>query len=251
MPRRFQFSIRLLLAIITILAVSLAAILQVPHVFVFAIGMAGVIFTSLTTYRQVKNARPRLHLLLALIVTWFAFYVLSLGPFIFLSEIERKLTGQYHVGRLATVYRPAMRLNHWGSFRWYVIQWIPPDAVGLHELNPTNLSPDLVGAWQMVGDTGRRLVNLRADGTGQEQYFNPPQTGIYFEWTSNANEFAIYQFGSKRSAFAWFGRVLMDYAPTDTFDVVECSATHFKLRDKSGITCTLTRAKDREPESFP
>ena len=114
----FQFSIRLLPAIITILAVALAAIVQVPQVFVFALGLAGVIFTSLTTYRQARDSRLRLHVLAALIVARLVFYALSIGPFILLSEFDRKLTGQHQIGRLASAYRPVVaHFNPAESFR--------------------------------------------------------------------------------------------------------------------------------------
>jgi len=246
MTRRFQFSVSSLLLLVTLIAVSLAAIIQVPHVFVFALGLAAVVFASRTAYRQSRNALPRLHVLLALIAAWLVFYALSLGPFIFLSEIERKITGYYHLGRLASVYRPAIAFNHWRPFRWYVTPWIPPDAVGLHRLYPAKISPELVGTWQVEQDAGHRVI-LRADGTGLAP-FSPPQQQIYFEWTSDANEFALYQYSSKRSVSAWFGRVLMDSAPTDTEDLIERSPTHFKLRHKNGTTSLLTRTQDNTLE---
>jgi len=74
---------------------------------------------------------------------------------------------------------------------------------------------------------------------------------LYCEWTSNTNEFAFYQFASKRSLPAWFGHAAMNYAPTDKYDLVEVSAAQFKLRDKTGRIISLTRTQDTELESSP
>src|SRR5437868_3673787 len=196
-----QFSLRTLLLSIAAIAISLAAILQVPHWFVFALSTISVVLTSLAAYRA--RARPRLGvpLIASAIAAWIVFYVVSLGPFIGLSESDRKITGRHHLGRLAQAYLPAMRLNHLKAFRWYTSQWIPADAVGLHELYPYKTSPQLIGTWQT--DTASH-VNLRADGTGRAialtGEFKPKV--LYFEWTSDGNSFALFQYASKRSARA-------------------------------------------------
>jgi hypothetical protein len=248
MIRWHQFSLRSLLSLVAALAISLATILQIPHWFVFGLSIIGAILASLAVYRARTNSRLRL-LTAAALPAWLAFYILSLGPFIALSEFDRRITGQHHLARLAQAYVPVMRLNHLTTFRWYMSQWTPADAIGLHELCPSKFSPELVGTWQ----TGTAIhVNLRADGTGRAIDRAGDKTKVlYFEWTSDANEFAIYQYASKRSAPAWFGHEAMSYAPTDSYDLVEVSEPQFKLRDKAGAIHSPTRTQDKELESSP
>jgi hypothetical protein len=177
----------------------------------------------------------------AFVAVWLVFYVLSLGPFILLSEVEREITGQFHVGRLANAYRPVViHLNNTQSFRWYVSQWIPPNAVGLHALYPPQILPDLIGTWQ---SDVRSLVNLRADGTGRAR-FPPGNQRQYYEWTADANEFALYTWGSKQSAYAWFGREMLNQAWLDKFDLIEVSETQFKLRNQNGKVISFTKTHD-------
>lgn len=114
MTRWNQFSLRSLLLLTAILAISLAAIIQVPHVFVFALSGIAAGLASFTAYRARFSARLRLFAILAAAIAWTAFYLLSLGPFIALSELDRKLTGSHHLGQLAGAYLPAMRLIHTG-----------------------------------------------------------------------------------------------------------------------------------------
>jgi hypothetical protein len=168
-----------------------------------------------------------------------------MGPFIALSEVEKKISGRYNVGRLRNVYRPAM-LGYlsWEPFRCYVNKWIPSDATGLHVTNQVNGLQPLVGTWK--GEFGN-LLNLRQDGTARSR--RGTEIG-YFEWTLDSNEFTTYQYASKRSASAWFGRVWLNYAPTDS-SVAEISATHFWLRDSAGKTYQFTRTQDTELESAP
>jgi hypothetical protein len=252
---RFQFSLRFALLLVTGLAISLAAIVQVPHIFVFAIGCLFAAAACLAAYRTTRTLRLRFGAVLTFIgaaftflATWTLFYILSLGPFIALSEIERKITGHHHIGRLAGAYRPVLaHLNNkkLQSFRWYVSRWIPPDAVGLHALNPARISPDLTGTWKTQSGC---VLNLRANGTGLARLYSNPRH--YFEWTSEANVFAIHDWGSKRDAFAWFGCEMMNRT-WDEYDVFETSTTQFKLRDKTGKIYLVTRIQDTELESAP
>ena len=247
MPRRIQFSISLLLAIITIVAVSLAAIVQVPHVFVFALALGSVIFISLTAYRQAKNLWLRLPLLLVFIAAWFIFYVLSLGPFIVLCEFDRQLTGQHHIGRLAGAYRPVViHFNNTKSFQWYVRRWIPPNAVGLHALYPPKILPEFIGTWQ--SDVAS-LVNNRADGTGRARFLPAGDQRLYFEWAADANEFKLYTWGSKQSAYAWFGREMMNRPWLDKLELIEVSEGQFKLRTQNGKVISFTKTQDAELEA--
>jgi hypothetical protein len=253
MTRRFQFSLRSFLSFVAALSISLAAILQVPHWFVFVLSGVSVILTSRAAYRA--RARPRLllGLIAAAIPAWIAFYALSLGPFIALSESDHKITGRHHLGRLAQAYLPAMRLNHLQAFRWYASQWIPADAAGLHTLHASQLSPGLVGTWH-TGTANH--VNLRSDGTGRaiDRTGERPDYKakvLYFEWTSDGSELVIYQYASKRSPSAWFGRAALNRAPTDKFDVIEVSAAQCKLAYKTGAIILLTRTQDNELEAGP
>jgi hypothetical protein len=260
MSWRFQFSLRTILLVVTGLAISLAMLVQVPHVFIFIVCAICAVVASLAAYRFIKNFRPRIGFVFVAITTfaasiavWTLFYVLSLGPFITFCEMERTITGQHHLGRLADVYRPALRLSHLdffrlGFFRWYVAQWIPPDAVGLPALYPTKISQELVGTWQTGGT---QVVNLRSDGTGRAYGSLTTSDVLYCEWASDASELAIYQYASKRSASAWLGCVVMNAAPTDCFRVIELSADHFTLRDKTGRIISLTRSHDNKLESAP
>ena len=164
--------------------------------------------------------------------------MLSLGPFIALSELEKKISGQYNVGRLRNAYRPAM-LGYVivDPFRWYVNRWIPLDATGLHVTNQVNGLQPLVGTWK--GELGN-VLNLRPDGTARWRSSSGAEVG-YFEWTLDSNEFAFHQYAAKRSAHAWFGRVWLNYAPTDRLNVVDISATQFRLRDTDGTTYLFTK----------
>jgi len=245
MTWRFQLSLRAIFLLITGIAIALAAVIQVPHVFVFALSFLAVSSAAVLCLRA-TNSRVRIVSLLALLATGAVFYVLSFGPLIALSEMERRITGQIHLGRLAVAYGPAMRLNQMQEFRWYQSQWIPQDAMGLHLVYPTHISPNLVGTWQTGGD---QVVNLRHDGTGRA--YGRPAEPLYFEWSSDASEFAIYQYSSKRNPDAWLGQVFMNYSPSDRYQVVESSATHFKLREKSGRIITLTKSHDTLLESAP
>jgi hypothetical protein len=252
---RFQFSLRSILLLLTALAASLAGIMQVPRVYIFLISCLCALLASLAAYRITRNFRPRissvfasLSLLFTCFAAWALLYVLSLGPFIALSEFERQITGQHHLGRLAVAYRPAMRLNRWKLFRWYITPWIPPDAVGLNVLYPNRISQNLVGTWRTGGT---QVVNLRSDGTGRAYGSLTTSDLIYCEWASDASKFAIYQYASKRSASAWLGCVFMNSPPTDSFQVVESSATHFKLRDNTGRIISLTKSSDNKLESAP
>jgi len=74
---------------------------------------------------------------------------------------------------------------------------------------------------------------------------------MYYEWASDASKFAIYQYPSKRSPSAWLGYVVLNYTPTDIYDVVESSATHFKLRDKTGRIISLIKSSDNKLEFAP
>lgn len=255
MTCRFQFSLRSTLLLLTGLSISLAMILQVPHVFIFTVCCGCTLAASLAAYRIAKSFRPRTSIVLASIsilaisiIAWAALYVLSLGPFIALCEIERKITGCHHLGRLAGVYRPAMQLNNSDWFRWYVGQWIPLGAVGLTALYPTKISPNLVGTWQTGGT---QVVNLRRDGTGRAYGSLTSSDLLYFEWASDADKFAIYQYASQRSTPAWLGCVVMNSTPSDSYQVVESSATHFKLRDKTGRIISLMKSHDNKLESAP
>ena len=164
--------------------------------------------------------------------------MLSLGPFIALSELEKKISGQYNVGRLRNAYRPAM-LGYVivDPFRWYVNRWIPLDATGLHVTNQVNGLQPLVGTWK--GELGN-VLNLRPDGPARWRSSSGAEVG-YFEWTLDSNEFAFHQYAAKRSAHAWFGRVWLNYAPTDRLNVVDISATQFRLRDTDGTTYLFTK----------
>jgi hypothetical protein len=115
-------------------------------------------------------------------------------------------------------------------------------------LHPTKISQELVGTWQTGGT---QVVNLRPDGTGRAYASLTTSDLLYYEWASDASEFAIYQYASKRSASAWLGCAVMHAAPTDNFKVVELSSIHFKLRDNKGGIIALTRSHDNKLESAP
>jgi hypothetical protein len=246
--RRYQFSVRAFLGFMTACTIAVVAVVRIPHVVVFILSVASVILASRAAYRTVRRSRPRLRLLLASIVAWTALYTLSMGPFIALSEFEKKISGRYNVGRLRNVYRPAM-LGYlsWRPFRWYVNKWIPSDATGLHVTNQVNRLQPLVGTWK--GELGN-LLNLRPNGTARSRLSSGTEIE-YFEWTHDSNEFVIYQYLSKRSATAWFGHGWLNYAPTDRTRVVDISATQFRLRDTGGKTYLFTRTQDTELELAP
>jgi len=180
-------------------------------------------------------------------------YNLSLGPFIALSELEKKISGRYNVRRLRDAYGPAMlEYLFWEPFSWYVNKWIPLDATGLHVTNQVHGLQPPVGTWK--NEIGN-LHNLRPDGTGRWRSSSGAKiSGAeigYYEWTLDSNELAFYQYAAKRSATAWFGRVWLNYAPTDRMSVVDISATQFRLRDTAGTTYLFTKTQDTELELAP
>jgi CDP-diglyceride synthetase len=98
--RRYQFSLRSFLVFVTACPLAVAAVVRIPHVVVFTLSVACVVLASRAAYRTVKGSRPQLSLVLASIIAWTVLYTLSLGPFIALSELEKKISGRYNVGRL-------------------------------------------------------------------------------------------------------------------------------------------------------
>jgi hypothetical protein len=254
---RYQFSMRSLFAFVTVCAFAIAF----PHVAVVTLSLVCVILTSRATYRSVRSFRPRLRLLFAFTLAWIVFYALSIGPFIAVSEFEKKMLGRYYIGRLGQAYRPLVIVAYLPPtlampLLWYAKKWIPSYATGLpvttqgnRGANRDSVAP-IVGTWKC--ETGA-VLNIRPDGTAR---WRSPYDGTigYLEWTLDSDEFAVYQYSSKYSdnAVAWFARrVMMDDRPTDRYSVVEIAPTRFRLRDGSGKTISFAADQDTELELAP
>lgn len=245
--RWYQFSLLSLFAMVTAYAAAVVAIVKIPHVVVFTVASICVFLSSRAAYRSMRRGRTRMGLVLTSVVAWAVLGMLSIGPFIALSEAERRICGQYHIGSLGRTFRPVMILYFAGPFRWYVNKWIPSDATGLQAASLGDLQP-LVGTWK--GDIGN-LLNLRQDGTARWRSSSGDKEIGYFEWTLQSNEVAFYQYSSKRSLPAWLGRDVIDYSPTDRLTVEWVTATQFQLRSTTGQTTLFTRTQDPELESAP
>jgi hypothetical protein len=232
-----------------------------PHVAVFAASLVCVILTSRAAYRSVKGYRPRLRSLLACALAWTVFYALSIGPFIAVSEFEKKISGRYDLGPLAQAYRPLVIVGYlprpWiAPLLWYVKSWIPPHATGLPVTTQGNRGANrdsatpIVGTWRC--ETGT-VLNFRPDGTARWRSTYDAEIH-YLEWTLDSDEFAVYQYSTRYSdhAVAWFARrVMMDDRPTDRYRLVGISPAQFQLRDRSGKTISFTAHQDRELELAP
>ena len=97
------------------------------------------------------------------------------------------------------------------------------------------------------------MFNYRPDGTGRYRT-RAERTIGYFEWTLDADEFAIYLYSSRYSEnpIAWFARrVMNDDRPTDCYTVVEMGPARIRLRDRSGRIISFTAGHDAELESAP
>ena len=94
---RYHFSMRSLFAWVAASGFALAF----PHVAVFLVSLVCVVLASRATYRSVKGGRPRFSLIFAFMAAWTAFYALSIGPFIALSEFERRVFDRYYIGNSA------------------------------------------------------------------------------------------------------------------------------------------------------
>jgi hypothetical protein len=184
---------------------------------------------------------------LASAVTFVILYVLSIGPFIALSEFEDRIGGHNNLKRVSVVYRPVMVLDS-GRFQWYVDKWIPPNATGLRAARPPDdgLRP-LVGTWK--GEKGN-VLTFRPDGSGRYRSSSGTEIG-YVEWTVNTNKFLLWQYGSQHSASAWFGRDMMEYPPTERFLVDEILEDQFQLRDPAGKPHRFRRTHDADLEMLP
>jgi len=104
-----------------------------------------------------------------------------------------------------------------------------------------------VGTWK--GEFGN-VLNFRPDGTARSRWESREKIA-YFEWTFNSGDLATYQYASKRSLPAWFGRAVLNYRPTDRKKVAGITATQFQLRDTTGKTLWFTRTQDTALESAP
>lgn len=254
---RYQFSMRSLFAFVTVCAFAIAF----PHVAVFTLSLVCVILTSRAMYRSVRSLRPRVRLLFAFTLAWIVFYALSIGPFIAVSEFEKKISGRYYIGRLGQAYRPLVIVVCLPRpltvpLLWYVKRWMPPYATGLpvttqgnRGANRDSIAP-IVGTWKC--ETGA-VFNFRADGTARYRSSYDEEVR-YLEWTLDSDEFAVYQYSSKYSdsAVAWFARrVMMDERPTDRYSVAEMAPTQFRLRDGSGKTISFAADQNTELELAP
>jgi len=261
MTWRFQFSLRTTLLLLTGLAISLAAVVQVPHVLIFAVSCASAFIASYAAYRIAKSFRPRISIVLASIsvliaftASWSLLYILSLGPFIALSEFERRITGQFHLGRMAPAYLPivmrfdniVMPLDNYGWFRWYTNEWIPPDAEGLHALTPNKAMPALVGTWK--GEWGQ-LINFRSNGTSRADLLD--SRTVYSEWECDRGQITDFPFESKRSVKAWFGRKMLNQGWVNQWNVDEVSEGHFQFHHDTGRIIKFIRVEDAKLESAP
>ena len=249
--RPYQFSLRSFLAFVALCALTAA----VPHVVAFTLSFVLPILALRAAYRSMRRGRPRLGLILASIVGWAVFYILSIGPFIVFSELDKRMTGRYHLGRLVNAYRPVrsllfrrgMEYPFYYLFVPYVNAWIPPDADGLSAMNPVDGLQPFVGTW--TGESGN-VLNFRPDGTARWRSTPGEKLG-YLEWTLDPKQLAIYQYAKRRSYTAWFGRVLLNLAPTNRMSVVDISDKQFRVRDTSGKTLLFIRTADSELESAP
>ena len=254
---RYQFSMRSLFAVVTVCAFAI----PFPHIAAFALSLVCVILASRATYKSVKRRRLRLRLVVAFTLAWIVFYALSIGPFIAVSEFEKKTLGRYYIGRVGQAYRPlvivgCLREPLFVPFRWYAERWIPPYATGLPITDRGNQGANrdsvaaLVGTWKC--ETGS-VLNFRPDGTARWRSSYDGTIG-YLEWTLDSDQLAVYQYSSRYgdNAVAWFARrVMMDDRPTDRYRVVEISPTQFRLRDGSGKTTLFAADRDRELELAP
>ncbi|HID75372.1 MAG TPA: hypothetical protein EYP56_05175 [Planctomycetaceae bacterium] len=257
---RYQFSMRSLFAFLTVCAFAFAF----PHVAVFTLALVCVILASRAMYKSVGTFRSRLGVVFAFTVAWIVFYALSIGPFIAVSEFEKRTLGRSYIGRFGCAYRPLVVVSYLPPtsarpLLWYAEKWIPSYATGLpvttdgnrgrSEIRSHLLAP-IVGTWK--SETGT-VINFRPDGTARWRPQDDERIG-YLEWTLDSDEFVIYQYSSKYSdnAAAWFARrVMMDDTETERCSVVEITPTRFRLRDGSGKTISFAPHRDAELESAP
>ena len=246
--RRYQFSLPSFLAFVTVYAAASAAIVQIPHVAVLVLGLTCAALVSRAAYRSIRRGRPRISLVLVSLAAWAICSILSVGPFIVLSEVERKISGRYHLASLGSGYYPVLLVyGFMRPFRWYVNKWIPADAVGLQATDPDSDFRPLVGTWR--GEMGN-VIDFRPDGTARCRHVSDEDIS-YFEWTCKSGQLATYQYSSKCSLPAWFGRDVLNYGPTDLKDVVGLTDTAFRLRGKTGKTYSYTRVVGTGLESAP
>lgn len=95
---------RSLLAWVAACAFALAFL----HIAVFLLGLVGVILTTRATYRCVKSNRSRFRVVVEFIAAWTVFYFLIIGPFIAVSEAERKWLDRSYLGPLGIAFRPVI-----------------------------------------------------------------------------------------------------------------------------------------------
>ncbi len=247
--RWYQFSIRAILAFVAGAGIAIAAIRNLPHLVIFIVSLGCFILACRSTYQSARASRLWLGLVFAIAstVAFVVLYVLSIGPFIALSEFEDRLGGHNNLKRASVVYRPVMVLYS-GPFAWYVDKWIPPTATGLRAtLPPDDSLRPLVGTWE--GEKGT-VFNFRRDGSARYRLSSGSELK-YLEWTVNNNRFVIWQYGSQHSASAWFGRDMIEYTPTERYLVDEILEDHFQLRDSAGKPHILRRTHDTDLEMVP
>jgi hypothetical protein len=247
---RWQFSMRVFLALVAGIGITIAAIQNIPHVVIFLLVLACFVMAYWCTYRSVKSSKwGRASVSgLALLIFVAAMYVLSIGPFIAFSEFESKVTGFHALKRAAVAYRPVMVLYS-GPFRWYVDQWIPAKATGVRAtLPPEDALAPLVGTWK--GEKGN-VLNFRADGTAWSRSSSGSQIQ-FFEWTLNDDKFLMWFYGSRQNAVTWFGQAVMQLRPTSQFRLVKVTDDELQLRDVAqGSTHRFTPTRDAELDMLP
>jgi hypothetical protein len=231
------------------------------HVAVFLLSLAGVIFTTRATYNCLRNRRPSFRVAVAVFAAWTVFYFLSIGPFIAVSEAERKLFDRSYLGPFGKAYRPVMVVAALPRtcaepLLWYARTWIPRDATGLPvwtlgkgESYQVAMEP-FVGTWRNELGT---VFHFRPDGTVRYRFRGEKQIR-YLEWTLRSDEFAFYQYSSRysESPVAWFARrVMMNDTPTDRYRVAQTGPAQFQLHHSTGTTIIFTAVQDTALESAP
>ena len=108
----------------------------------------------------------------------------------------------------------------------------------------------LVGTWK--SEKGG-FWNLRPSGTARARWSSAPGKILYFDWTFDGNEFAIYQYGRRNGFGKWYlliRRSTIGVRPTDRYTVVEKTPTCLRFCDPStGEIYTCTAVEDAEVEN--
>ncbi len=250
--RWYQFSMLAILVCMVGLGGVIVAIRKCPHYVIFLLSVVCFALACRSTYRNVKASQLwRASLFAAAsLATFVVLCVVSIGPFIALSELEYRVTGQSNLKRIGGVYRPVMVL-YAGHFATYVNHWIPANAPGLRTAWPPDdrLRP-MVGTWK---GTKGNLLNFRSDGTARWRSTSGFERG-YMEWAFDGSRFQIWQYGDRDTAYAWFGRAGTELAPTERYQVIEITEDTLELRnlrDTSGTPSRFQRTQDEDLERAP